>query len=278
MLAKDVIKSARYTLSDTSMTRWTDERLLNLINECLADIALKTILFNDNIFLGISDNVVDYDLSTYLTKITRVEFNDKPLPFISFQAMDQGPGEGRSTSYNGYLNLDNPSGGETFQCLGSHRDWQFHTGDRPLAIVYDKQRPGQFKIYPIVTNAENSYLVYSSLYGIITSISYSDIQELVVDTFGDLGTLVNTGYLKIYGIMKQPYITDINTPILLDDSIKETIAHFVAGRALRDNTDTQNRQMATEELSMYQVGIDAYAAEKEKGYMQTQHQTRYIPI
>lgn len=278
MLAKDVIRSARYTLSDSAMVRWTDERLLSLVNECLADIALRTILFCDNLFLGISNGVVDYDLSQYLTKITRIEFNDRPLPFISFQEMDTGPGTGHSRGYSGYLNLDNFSEGCSFEACGSdHRSWQFHKGDRPRAIVYDKQRPGQFKIYPIVNNAENRYLVYSSSFGVITGITFSDIAELVVDTFGDLGTLVNTGYLKVYGIMKQPYITDVNDPILLDDSIKETIAHYVAGRALRDNTDKQNRQMAAEELAMYQGAIDAYAAEKEKGYMMARHSTRYIP-
>ena len=277
MLASDVITSARYTLSDTGAVRWTDYRLMSLINECLQEIALKTILFNDTMFMGISNNVVDYDLSTYLTKITRIEYLDKPLPFVSFQAMDNGPGSGSSKGYNGYLNLDNYSEGCSFESCGGNRDWQLHIGTSPKAIVYDKQRPGQFKIYPIVQNAENRYLVYSSDYGIITGITYSDIQELVTNTYGDLGTLVNTGYLKIYGIMKQAPITNISTPILLDDSILPMIAHYVVGRALRDNTDIQNRQMAAEELAMYQTSIDAYTAEKEKGYMQAQHQARYIP-
>ncbi len=249
MLAKDIIKSARYTLSDTSMTRWTDERLLNLVNECLDDIALNTVLFNDAIFLGISDNVVDYDLSTYLTKITRVEFLDQEVTFKSFQEMD-----------------------------AKDKDWQLHTGNCPKYIVYSKQRPGQFKIYPIVTNAENRYLVYSSDYGIITAITYSDIQELIVTNYGDLGTLATTGYLKIYGVLKQPYVSDINTTILLDDTIKETMAHFVAGRALRDNTDVQNRTMGAEELAMYAKNIEQYSEAKEKGYIQSQHTSRYITI
>ena len=246
MLAKDIIKSARYILSDTAVNRWTDERLLSLINDGLADIAKTTILFTTTLFAGISDNVVDYDLSDRIVKIHRVEYLDKPLPMYSFKQMDK-------------------------ICPG----WQLEKGDKPKAIIYDLQNPGQYKIYPIVANAENSYLVFSQVYGMITFISYSDIEFLVADTFGALGSLANTGYLKIFYTRKHPKVVDTNATIELHDFTLEPLAHYVAGRALRDNADVHNRTVGNEELQFYTLALEDYAEEKQKNFVTTVHETEY---
>ncbi len=247
MFAKDILKNARYILSDTASTRWTDERLVSLINDGLSDIAKTTILFTRNVFLGISNGVVDYDLSATVVKIHRVEWLGKPLPMYSFEEMDK---------MYGHL-------------------WQIDTGTEPKAIVYNKQNRAQFKIYPIVSNAQNDHMVFTQTYGIITYITYSDYEFLLEDTFGDLGELSETGYLKIYYTRKHPKVVDINDEIELDELALEPLGHYVAGRALRDNADVQNRTIGNEEINFYMKSLEDYSLEKAGSFGQTKYEVPY---
>lgn len=249
MLAKDVIKSARYMISDTGSTRWTDERLLVLLNEGLADVAKKTILFTETVFVKLLDRMVDFDLSSLATKLTRVEYLDAPLPLRTFEEMDR-------------------------ECPG----WQFEKGTKPKAIIYNHLNQAQFKVYPIVENAQNENVVFSGQFGIITFVSYSDIQPVLVPglNFGDMGAIDASGYLKVYYTRKHPKVVDTNQEVELDDVLKETLAHYVAGRALRDNADTQNRAVGNEELQFYFQGIEDWTDEKAKGFVRTVRVTPYI--
>lgn len=250
MLAKDIIKSARYILSDTPSTRWTDGRLLALINDGLADIAKTTILFTSVVYAAISDLVTDYDLSSIMIKLHRAEYLGIPLDMFTFEEMDR-------------------------KCPG----WQLHKGNKPKAIIYNHQNQGNFKLYPAVENAENSNIIFSQAYGIITNISYSEIEVLTVDQFGDLGSFVDTGYLKIFYTRRHPQVIDINATIEINSLALEPLAHYVAGRALRDNVDVQNRTVGNEELAFYAKSLEDYSNEKAENFSKaTIYQTEYRPV
>ena len=45
MIAAEIIQKARYSLFDNSNDRWTDERLLSLLNDCLEELSLITNYF-----------------------------------------------------------------------------------------------------------------------------------------------------------------------------------------------------------------------------------------
>jgi len=237
MLAKEIIDEARLILSDVDSDRWSDARLISLLNNCLKDLSKNTILFTNTGYAAIVDQVVDYDLALTTVKIHRIEYNDEPLKMLTFEEMDK----------------------KKYQ-------WQLDTGDKPTAIIYNKQNQGQFKIYPIVSNAQDGNIVFSQSYGIVTAITYSDLEILFSDILGDLGSYVDTGTLKIFYTRKHVKITDINDVVNLDDLILSTIAHYIAGHALRDNGDVQNRIVGNEELQMYKDDIIEYSAEKAKNF------------
>jgi len=249
MLAKEILEEARQTLSDTGVDRWTDARLISLLNNCLKDLAKNTILFTNTGYAAIVDQVVDFDLSSTVVKIHRIEYDNEPLPFYTFEEMDK-------KKYN----------------------WQLDTGDKPTAIIYNKQNQGQFKIYPIVENAQDDNIVFDQPYGVITAIEYSDLEILFSDTLGDLGSYVDSGTLKIFYTRKHTKITDINDTVELDDLILNTIGHYIAGNALRDNVDVQNRTLGNEELGMYKTDIEEYSAEKAKNFGPQVYETGYDRI
>ena len=274
MLAKDVLKSARYILSDTSVSRWTDERLLALLNDGLADIAKTTILFIDTLWVPVINNVVDYDLSDKVIKIHRVEYMDEVIEQRTFEEMDSVPFTNRLSKSQSVSNGNNFGD----NLIPRSTKWQQDKGTRPLAIIYNKQSQGQFKIYPIVENANNTNYIFNQLYGIITGISYSEVQFITADLFGDLGALEQLSALKLYYTRKHPKITDINAEIEIDDLALEPLAHYIAGRALRDNADVQNRSMGNEELEFYKNSLSDYSIEKANNFGTRVHETEYRPL
>jgi hypothetical protein len=249
MLASDILSDARYTLSDTAKTRWTDARLLALLNDALIDCAKNTSIFVENIFYVVQDLVVDIDMSDYILKTLRVEYLDEPIPFYSFEEMDAK-----------YGSL-----------------WQHDTGSKVLAIVYDKQRNGIFKQYPIVENAQNQYIEYNSLYGITTDISYSDILPIVGGSYGDLAPIPPEALLKFYYVRRHAKLTAIADTLYIDDLLRTPLAKYVTGMALRDNQDAQNRAMGNEELKFYYAMVEEYSIQKSEVYVRAQHEVRYRP-
>ncbi len=249
MKAKDILETVRYRLADTRKDRWTDKRLLALLSNGLKDIAKNTTLFVETVFVILQDNVVDIDLTDRAVKIIRVEYLDQVLPFITFDEMDKKDPE-----------------------------WQLAEGDEIEYIVYDKQARGCVKIYPIVTNQINDNIVYNSNYGVVTSISYGDIQPYMSNVYGDISGIPDTGILKVYYIRKHDTITDIEQELEIDELCEDPLNHYIVGHALRDNQDTQNRAIGNEELNLYKSLVEEFSIEKAYNFVRNKRETPYNPI
>lgn len=246
--AQDVITNARYTLSDIDSKRWSDARLLLLLNEAILDIAKYTTLFVETLYYTVQNNVVDIDLSTLVTKIVRAEYLDEPLPILSFEQMD-----------------------------AKDKDWQTVRGTKVEALVYDKQKNGLLKQYPIVENANNDLITYVGTFGIITDISYSDIAPIVTEVYGDISDLPSEGIIKFYHVRKHVKVTNLSTELDIDDLVETMLKHYIAGMAFRDNQDTQNRALGQEELGIYTSMIEKYLNEKEQGFTRPDYTVAYRP-
>lgn len=249
MLASDVIKNARYNLSDTSPQRWTDERLLSILNDGLKDIAKTTILFIDTIFVELVNEQTEYDLSDFAFKILRVEYEDKPLALTSHSELDK-----------------------------KHPLWQQAVGPKLKAYLIDKQREGCLKVYPKLTEGSQSNIDFGSNYGIITGITYSELELNIEGTLGDLGEVEEDGFIKVFYVRKHPVVTDLTDTLYISDVAEEALGHYIAGRALRDNQDTQNRIMGNEEINLYRQQLSEYSIEKMKNFSAGQYTMPYRPM
>lgn len=250
MLAKDLLKKVRFSLSDTEVSRWSDDRLISLLNDCISNITLKTIIFVNEAYIKLVNGKVDYDLSDIAVKIIRVEFEKKPLVFKSLADMD-----------------------------GKNSTWQNDEGSRIIYVIPDKRREANFKLYPILKNTavtlSDNNVNYSGSYGIVTGISYTDIPLVIADDFGDISPIPADGYIKVFYIKRHAEITDINDTLDLSSVAQELAQHFIVGKALRDNQDTQSRTLAKEELDMYNNQLVDYSFEKAKNFTQASHQVKY---
>lgn len=253
MLVYDLLKKVRFTLSDSTAERWTDERLISLINDCIAAITRKTILFTSTTYIKLVNNQANYDISDIAFRLLRIEYEKKPIDMISHSDMDR-----------------------------VNSTWQTDTGPKIKKAIVDKQREGQFKLYPILDNTDvllnNNNVNYSGYYGIITGITYSEIPLVLSDDFGDISPVVADGYIKVFYIKKYPKLTDVNDTIEISSVAEEIVQHYVIGMAFRDNQDTQSRALSKEELDMYEAQLEEYSFDKAKNFSQAAYETNYNPM
>lgn len=250
MLIQDLLKKIRFSLSDSNSSRWSDERLISLINDCISSITRRSILFVDTTYIKLVNNLVNYDISDIAVKILRIEYDKKPIIPVSHHDLDL-----------------------------INENWQDSVSNRVTNYIVDKQKEGVFKLYPKLQNENvslnNGNITYSGNYGIITGITYTELPLVLSGNFGDISPVATDGYIKVFYIKRHQKFTDINDTIDISSVAEELIQHYVVGMALRDNQDTQSRALAKEELDMHESQLEEYLFEKAKNFSQGEHIVKY---
>jgi len=239
----DVLLRVRDSLSDPDADRWSDARLLRLIDEAQKDIATKNKLLRTTVNIQLFPNQNVYNLPSEAINIMRITDLD-----------------GNKVTLKSHAQMDdiNPT-------------WEFDTGISLEYIVFDKLNPGQFKTYPIpeVGDIPDTYI--AGAYGIVVSIEGDtvaspygvvvDINESVTQTaefnsvygeLSDMSEVVKSLLVYYHERPAEINAIDIGTSVLvIDEMYDKAIKHYVVGMAWRDDQDTQNRKLGTEELQFY---------------------------
>ena len=237
MIASDVISKARLALSDVDGDRWSDTRLLSLLNDALSDVATKSRLFHRRTYLKILDNITHYTIQDIAHKIIRVEFNNRVLPIISHEDIDAGAVIGVPK-------------------INAADNWKDDTGIEPTHIIYDKADNTNFTIYPRIENANFDHIVSPEYYGLITGLYYEDLQVVPATNLGDLSPPDIKQYLYIYYIAKHAEVTLLADTLDIKDEHKAMLANFVTAAALLDNIDAQNREMSKDYFALYNNSLE----------------------
>lgn len=233
----DIMTRVRDALSDPRKERYSDERLYRLIDEAQAAIARYARVLRKDIYLPVYPNVANYVMPGDCYLITRVEFEHKPLTFKSFEEMD-----------------------------AAEPDWQTTIGLQPTTVVYNKQTPGRFKLYPLTAYTPSNYgLVptidvpqFGTLYGqkvglsliLSTFVNGAQVQSSIAENAGLLQTITDNAYIHVKYVYRPEKITTLvepEVPEMFDKAIK----HYVVGTALRDDRETQNRTIGNEEIQIF---------------------------
>ncbi len=248
MLASAILTDARYTLSDVNKKRWTDARLLSLLYQGIVEAAQKTTLFQEELYIILTNGLSTIDLSQRALVVYRVEYLDEAVEFKTYEEMDK-------------INVT----------------WQNIIGNKLLKIVYDKSNRGVFRLYPTIQNSINTNIEYSSPYGVVTGLTYTEIELDITTDFGDISSIDPSGYVKVFYRKKPAVIPNINTEIEIDDILQEPLTHYVIGMALRDNTDAQNRAMSKEEIALFYEQIGQFSIAKSKNFARADNIVEYNP-
>jgi hypothetical protein len=233
----DVLSRARSILADLQEDRYTETRLLQLYNDALLNIVTQTGVLKSKVFVEIEANVSTYILPEDVLSFERIQYQDERLPVKSHAEMDE------------------------FDSL-----WETRTGTDVEAVVANLTNATTLKIYPRITDATTDNITANSNYGIVIDVTYScDIFNL--PSVEDISTSVDK-YLAVYYI-KIPATVTIDTTdseLELSRAWDTAIAHYIAGMAYRDDKDSQDRAIGSEELQIYANDISKLKITESKAH------------
>lgn len=221
-----VISDVRSILSDASATRWSDNRLISLYNQCLKDIVIQSNILPAKVFVEIEANINTYTLPDDLIQINRIQYLDTVLPIVSHDKMDS-----------------------------SDILWETRTGTAVKYAISNLTDMNTFKIYPRITDATQDYITSNSNYGIIIDIAtFDDVYNL--PNIADLANIPK--YMVVYYTKIPNVITvaTIDADLQFSKIWDTAIVHYITGMALRDDADQQNRTFGAEELQLYTLHIN----------------------
>lgn len=239
----DIITRVRDTLSDPNADRWSDARLIRLVDEAQKDIAKKSLLLRERIGFSILAGINAYELSENTIHFMRF-VNDKgeELEVITHEQMDK---------------LDT--------------DWEIRVGPKVERIVYDKLNPRQFKVYPIPSSAfdgaTETFLIGD--FGVV-----SIVEGDATSDFGVVGSVSNTALLTssftspfgittgmssveqaltVYYYRYPNTVTQLTDQLEIDYVYDIAIKNYVIGEAFIDDKDTQDVGLGQDKRQQYHL-------------------------
>lgn len=220
-----VITDARSILADTAGDRWSDLRLISLYNQCLRDIVIQSNILHGKAFIEIEANINTYNMPDEVLQIKRVQYLDQVVPVMSHDKMDELD----------YL-------------------WETRTGTEVKYVVTNLLDAGTFKIFPRITDITMDYIDSNSQYGIIIDLeTFDDIYNLPnISEINDIPKYLVVYYAKIPDTIT---LTTLDADLQFSKIWDNAIIHYIAGMALRDDADQQNRAFGAEELQLYAANI-----------------------
>jgi len=269
-----IMTNVRDSLSDPGRDKYSEERLVRLLDKAQKDLNIRTNMLKAKVVFQLSPNQELYTLPIDTRTVTRVNNLNGNVPILTHSEADSKYGS----------------------------NWELNTGDDLLAFIYDKQNQKGFKTYPILTDptGEDTLYVYNQssdfgIEGVIEGSTDDDYGLIVTDEHGDfdsdfglIATFVETSdrfRVTMYTNVNAQSLTvaqDPNTLVYtysglqVPDTYDTILEHYVIGVALRDNVDTQNRDLGKEHLNMYANLIREAMADSSSSNVSTpDHPTRY---
>lgn len=219
----EVFNSARIVLADKGKVRWTEDDLIDFLNDALDNLAINSNYTKTRSYIEIENGIAIYDISDYAITIDRVEYLNSVLVAKSAEEMDK-------------LDLT----------------WVDTEGTTPQFVIFDNLPEGSFRIYPRITAGAANIITQNQLYGGLIDITCVD--DLYNLPASDNLAFQDSKYLVVHYTAKPQRITSVNDTIDIMPSWKGALVAFITGMALRADKDTQSRQFGAEQLSIY----DAY--------------------
>lgn len=246
----DIITRARDTLADPNKERWSDDRLLRLLDEAQKDFARQTSLLKGYANIPVIPLTATYSLPEDCWRITRAHYAERHLRLVSHEAMDE-----------------------------FDPDWYTRQGSAIEALVFDQRNDSVIRCYPMPDESSVAYnytfeqsdtpeyagagrfgvvtafgdYTMNGVFGVVTSLFDPMI---VVESFDSpYGVLADIG--ESAGNIAIFYIRDPKTIKYITDELEISarwdiaLKHYVIGHAFLDDLDTSYQQRGSTALSLY---------------------------
>lgn len=246
----DIITRARDTLADPNKERWSDNRLLRLLDEAQKDFARQTSLLKGYANIPIIPFIATYKLPSNCWRLTRAHYAERNLRLASHEAMD---------------NFD--------------ADWYTRRGSTIETLVFDQRNDSVIRSYPIpdestilynytfeqsgtpeysgagrfgVVTALDDY-TFDGPFGVVTGLFDPNITTEYFDSAYGVVTDIGeaTGNIAIFYIRDPKPIKYLTDELEISSRWDIALKHYVVGHAFLDDLDTSYQQRGSTSLSLY---------------------------
>nr|DAS91398.1 MAG TPA: head to tail adaptor [Caudoviricetes sp.] len=255
MLVSSLISSVRYKVGDVPNTKFTDVRIIELINEGLDDFARKVNINKGELVLPI----VPYQRKLVIpdpdfVKLLRVRCNNRPVDVKSFSSMDKLP------------------------------EWEEEVGTQLKSVVYNLNNPRDLTLYPLLeepvyTNyrqlnnfisSDGTYgiaidipgITRDNLDGIITGLKVDNNLQIIYIPNGmqPNGTMTSMAdgfnLLDIKYVKRPKAVVNKSDTIDLDDMFKTALVYYISGMLLLDDTRGENINKGMLFINKYKTELE----------------------
>ena len=232
----DILTRARDSLADPNKERWSDDRLLRLLDEGQKHFAREAKLLKATSTQSLFPNQATYTLPSNCWLITRACFRDQVIPLVSHERMDE---------------LDS--------------NWYTDTGSSVAKLIFDKRLPEEIRTYPILDDSyvEASYTFNNAGY-LDTVIYEGPAFGLLTEAEDSVGTVTDSYGVATDFQFLDYIITDSSScngiSLVTDGEIESPYGVFV------DIEDTVKVVAFHEDTALgVSVAIDDFTAESPYG-------------
>ena len=261
----DILVRVRDSLSDPDETRWSTDRLVRLIDEAQKDMVQTAQMLRSKVDVAVTKDQATYKLPADAYLLTRVVTDDGGrIELLSHNDMDELGSFGQgNTAYNRSYYSSSNSGSQV------RKRWEAETGNDIQYIIFDKQNPREFKVYPIPTDTDVAGAAFAlSDFGLATLVE----GDLVLSDFGVVSDLSSTSvdtteFNSVFGVMtalqdvvksltvyyrRIPIdIVDTTSTLEIEPIWDKALRYYTIAMALADDQDTQNLSVADKYMGMY---------------------------
>lgn len=227
---EDIIKDVRGTLADPEAKRWSPARLIQLVDAAQKDICRQAKILRKRVYINLQPGIAEYSLPDDAIRLERILYNGKLVNIKTHAEMDK-----------------------------EVQDWEAKFSTEVKVVIYDKLNLKDIRVYPVPKVLDVDVPV-SPLTGIVVSLAgfyMQDILGILTDLEISEDEIIHSevpteNYLMIQYSRYPTTITKITDTLEISSLYDKAIQHYVAGRALKDDMDAQNRTAGNEELAMYE--------------------------
>jgi len=249
----DIIARARDTLSDSDETRHDTARLLRALSEGQSKIAKHSLsirykctveLCHLHHTYKIDSSAVEANGGTPIAIYGVRNHAGKPCRFVTEDYMDR-----------------------------KYPNWVTAVGADITHIVYNKQQPRLFRVYPTPDSAElDTGATLNTVDNPITD-SATLVQPIGVASNFDITKELTPIKLLVDFYLNPPAITTLlDDNLLVPDHYDEALKHYLCAIVLRDDKDSQNRAFGSEEYKFFESAYKVANAMTERDYTE-QHES-----
>ena len=181
MLVLDIVSQARERLGDLKKQRWTDNRLINIVNQGQRDICLETKFLRKEYLMPLIINQTIYTLPSDCVSIMRLEYQEELVPLHSRSDKDIPRAiTADFTAYKSNLNVD------TLEIVPAPTE--LNTRTIMLQGLVDNSVYQVTPLYGTITRSVSDLVTIDPLYGAVTDLTteYNTLEELVSDGHGEI--------------------------------------------------------------------------------------------